>query len=29
LRIAGANGEWIVWQTLQQLKDAWQKPLAW
>ncbi len=29
LRIAGANGEWIVWLTLQQLKDAWQKPLAW
>ncbi len=29
LRIAGASGEWIVWQTLQQLKDAWQKPLAW
>jgi phosphoribosylformylglycinamidine synthase subunit PurSL len=29
LRIAGANGEWIVWLPLQQLKDAWQKPLAW
>ena len=29
LRIAGTNGEWIVWLTLQQLKDAWQKPLAW
>jgi phosphoribosylformylglycinamidine synthase len=28
LRITGASGEWIVWQTLQQLKDAWQKPLA-
>jgi phosphoribosylformylglycinamidine synthase len=29
LRIAGATGEWIVWLPLQQLKDAWQKPLAW
>ena len=29
LRIAGASGEWIVWLPLQQLKDAWQKPLAW
>lgn len=29
LRIAGTSGEWIVWLTLQQLKDAWQKPLAW
>ena len=29
LRIAGADGEWIVWLSLQQLKDAWQKPLAW
>jgi phosphoribosylformylglycinamidine synthase len=29
LRIAGANGEWLVWAPLQQLKDAWQKPLAW
>lgn len=29
LRIAGVNGEWIIWLTLQQLKDAWQKPLAW
>jgi phosphoribosylformylglycinamidine (FGAM) synthase-like enzyme len=29
LRIAGANGEWVVWLSLQQLKDAWQKPLAW
>jgi phosphoribosylformylglycinamidine synthase len=29
LRIAGANGEWLVWLPLEQLKDAWQKPLAW
>ncbi|MSQ95708.1 MAG: phosphoribosylformylglycinamidine synthase subunit PurL [Gemmataceae bacterium] len=29
LRIAGANGEWIIWLPLQQMKDAWQKPLAW
>jgi phosphoribosylformylglycinamidine synthase subunit PurSL len=29
LRIAGAAGEWLVWQPLAQLKDAWQKPLAW
>lgn len=29
LRIAGTSGEWVVWQQLQALKDAWQKPLAW
>ena len=29
LRIAGASGEWVVWLPLQQLKDAWQKALAW
>ncbi|MBM3994088.1 MAG: phosphoribosylformylglycinamidine synthase subunit PurL [Planctomycetes bacterium] len=29
LRIAGASGEWIVWLPLDQLKAAWQKPLAW
>jgi phosphoribosylformylglycinamidine synthase len=29
LRIAGASGEWIIWLPLQQMKDAWQKPLAW
>ena len=29
LRIAGGSGEWIVWLSLQQLKDAWQKPLQW
>lgn len=27
LRIAGANGEWIIWLPLEQLKEAWQKPL--
>jgi phosphoribosylformylglycinamidine synthase len=27
LRIAGANGEWIVWSQLADLKEAWQKPL--
>ena len=29
LRIAGANGEWIVWAELAQLKEAWQKPMRW
>ncbi|HEY7427140.1 MAG TPA: AIR synthase-related protein, partial [Gemmataceae bacterium] len=29
LRIAGANGEWIVWAQLADLKEAWQKPLRW
>jgi phosphoribosylformylglycinamidine synthase len=29
LRVAGANGEWIVWAPLAQLKEAWQKPLRW
>jgi phosphoribosylformylglycinamidine synthase len=29
LRIAGANGEWIVWAKLADLKEAWQKPLRW
>jgi phosphoribosylformylglycinamidine synthase len=29
LRIAGAGGEWRVWAPLDQLKEAWQKPLAW
>jgi phosphoribosylformylglycinamidine synthase len=29
LRIAGANGEWIVWAKLADLKGAWQKPLRW
>ncbi len=27
LRIAGANGEWLIWAPLDQLKEAWQKPL--
>jgi phosphoribosylformylglycinamidine synthase len=29
LRIAGSEGEWIVWVTLEDLKEAWQKPLRW
>ena len=27
LRITGKSGEWIVWSPLDQLKEAWQKPL--
>jgi phosphoribosylformylglycinamidine synthase len=29
LRIAGNNGEWIVWTRLADLKEAWRKPLRW
>ena len=29
LRIAGANGEWLIWAKLSELKEAWQKPLRW
>jgi phosphoribosylformylglycinamidine synthase len=29
LRVAGANGEWVVWVKLSELKEAWQKPLRW
>ncbi len=29
LRIAGTNGEWIIWSELARLKDAWQKPMRW
>ena len=29
LRIAGANGEWVVWAQLDRLKEAWQKPGRW
>ncbi|WP_020471233.1 phosphoribosylformylglycinamidine synthase subunit PurL [Zavarzinella formosa] len=29
LRIAGADGEWLVWAKLDSLKEAWQKPLRW
>jgi len=29
LRIAGANGEWLIWVQLANLKEAWQKPLRW
>jgi phosphoribosylformylglycinamidine synthase II len=27
LRVAGSNGEWVIWAGLDQLKEAWQKPL--
>jgi phosphoribosylformylglycinamidine synthase len=29
LRIAGADGQWVVWATLDDLREAWQKPLRW
>ena len=29
LRAAGANGEWLIWAPLAELKEAWQKPLRW
>jgi phosphoribosylformylglycinamidine synthase subunit PurSL len=29
LRIAGSNGEWLIWAKLSELKEAWQKPLRW
>ncbi|MBX9623188.1 MAG: phosphoribosylformylglycinamidine synthase subunit PurL [Gemmataceae bacterium] len=29
LRVAGANGEWLIWLKLAELKEAWQKPLRW
>jgi phosphoribosylformylglycinamidine synthase len=29
LRIASANGEWLIWVKLATLKEAWQKPLRW
>lgn len=29
LRVAGANGEWLVWTKLAEVKEAWQKPLRW
>ncbi len=29
LRLAGANGEWVVWASLEELKEAWQQPLRW
>jgi phosphoribosylformylglycinamidine (FGAM) synthase-like enzyme len=29
LRIAGRNGEWVVWEQLSALKNSWQKPLQW
>jgi phosphoribosylformylglycinamidine synthase len=29
LRIAGTNGEWLIWTELAMLKGEWQKPLRW
>ena len=29
LRVVGANGEWLIWVKLAELKEAWQKPLRW
>jgi phosphoribosylformylglycinamidine synthase len=29
LRVAGANGEWLIWAELAALKEAWRKPLRW
>jgi phosphoribosylformylglycinamidine synthase len=29
LRIAGRDGEWLVWAKLSELKEAWQQPLGW
>jgi len=29
LRIAGSNGEWLIWAKLADLKEAWQGPLRW
>jgi phosphoribosylformylglycinamidine synthase len=29
LRIVGANGEWLLWLDLQQLKEAWQELMRW
>jgi phosphoribosylformylglycinamidine synthase len=29
LRVAGSNGEWLLWAQLADLKEAWQKPLRW
>ena len=29
LRAAGANGEWLIWLKLAEMKEAWQKPLRW
>lgn len=29
LRIAGGDGEWLIWSKLSSLKEAWQSPLRW
>ena len=28
-RVAGADGEWIIWAAAKEMKEAWQKPLGW
>jgi phosphoribosylformylglycinamidine synthase len=29
LRVAGSDGEWVLWVKLTELKEAWQKPFRW
>jgi phosphoribosylformylglycinamidine synthase subunit PurSL len=29
LRVAGASGEWVIWATAKDMKEAWQRPLRW
>lgn len=29
LRVAGANGEWVIWSSLGDLQEEWQSPLRW
>src|SRR5262245_52347595 len=29
LRVAGSDGEWLIWSKLDELREAWQKPLRW
>jgi phosphoribosylformylglycinamidine synthase len=29
LRVAGSDGEWLLWVKLAELKEAWQKPFKW
>jgi phosphoribosylformylglycinamidine synthase len=29
LRVAGKDGEWLLWVKLAELKEAWQKPFRW
>ena len=28
-RVAESDGEWLIWATLDELKEAWQRPLRW